>query len=209
MESTKHIYFVLGGPGSGKGTFCSNIVKKNPTAFVHLSAGDLLRKFNKEHDPKKCTEAEAERFNTIDHCIKEGLIVPAHITISLILEEVNNSKHQHFLIDGFPRNQGNYDGWNSLSEKYPNIVVAKVLFLECSEETMLKRIYKRADESDEKRVDDNIDAFKKRIHTFVNETKPILELYEQDKMVLRIDSEKTQEEMYNYLVQSKVIPNLQ
>ena len=35
-------FCVLGGPGSGKGTLCSDLVKHN--GFVHLSAGDLLRK---------------------------------------------------------------------------------------------------------------------------------------------------------------------
>ena len=34
-------FFVLGGPGCGKGTVCSHLVKKY--GFVHLSAGDLLR----------------------------------------------------------------------------------------------------------------------------------------------------------------------
>ena len=32
---------VAGGPGSGKGTVCSSLVKEH--GFVHLSAGDLLR----------------------------------------------------------------------------------------------------------------------------------------------------------------------
>ena len=34
-------YFVLGGPGSGKGTLSATLVEQN--GFVHLSAGDLLR----------------------------------------------------------------------------------------------------------------------------------------------------------------------
>ena len=33
--------FVLGGPGSGKGTQCAKIVEKY--GFCHLSSGDLLR----------------------------------------------------------------------------------------------------------------------------------------------------------------------
>lgn len=208
MESNKLIYFVLGGPGSGKGTFCSNVIGKYPERFAHLSAGDLLRKFNKEHNPESCTQVEADRFKMIDQCIKEGLIVPAEITISLILEEINSSKHQLFLIDGFPRNQDNYEGWYRLSEQYSNISIAKVLFLECSEETMLKRIYKRNDESTEKRVDDNIDAFKKRINTFINETMPVVRTYEGKDMVLRINSENTQADMYNDLLSSKLIPDL-
>lgn len=36
-------FFVLGGPGSGKGTLCSDLLKAK-TNFVHLSAGELLRK---------------------------------------------------------------------------------------------------------------------------------------------------------------------
>ncbi|CAI5979026.1 unnamed protein product [Closterium sp. NIES-64] len=35
------IVFVLGGPGSGKGTQCAKIVEEY--GFTHLSAGDLLR----------------------------------------------------------------------------------------------------------------------------------------------------------------------
>ena len=38
---TPTVVFVLGGPGAGKGTQCANIVRDY--AFVHLSAGDLLR----------------------------------------------------------------------------------------------------------------------------------------------------------------------
>jgi adenylate kinase family enzyme len=37
----KRVVFILGGPGSGKGTQCDLIVKK--FNYVHLSAGDLLR----------------------------------------------------------------------------------------------------------------------------------------------------------------------
>jgi adenylate kinase len=35
------VYFVVGGPGSGKGTQCDNLVKDY--GFKHLSTGDLLR----------------------------------------------------------------------------------------------------------------------------------------------------------------------
>jgi len=35
------VFFVLGGPGAGKGTVCQKLVKQQ--GYVHLSAGDLLR----------------------------------------------------------------------------------------------------------------------------------------------------------------------
>ena len=37
----KKVVFILGGPGSGKGTQCDLIVKKYN--YLNLSAGDLLR----------------------------------------------------------------------------------------------------------------------------------------------------------------------
>ncbi len=35
------VVFILGGPGSGKGTQCERIVRD--FGYVHLSSGDLLR----------------------------------------------------------------------------------------------------------------------------------------------------------------------
>ncbi len=40
--STCRVLFVCGGPGSGKGTICGLMSKKNPQ-LVHVSSGDLLR----------------------------------------------------------------------------------------------------------------------------------------------------------------------
>ena len=37
----KKIVFIVGGPGSGKGTQCDRIVEKY--GYCHLSSGDLLR----------------------------------------------------------------------------------------------------------------------------------------------------------------------
>lgn len=40
-EKAFEVVFVLGGPGSGKGTQCGRLVEH--FGLVHLSAGDLLR----------------------------------------------------------------------------------------------------------------------------------------------------------------------
>ena len=53
--------FVLGGPGSGKGTQCAMIVER--FGYHHLSAGDLLRA------EKQSGTAEGEMINEF---IKEG-----------------------------------------------------------------------------------------------------------------------------------------
>lgn len=68
------VIFVLGGPGSGKGTQCANLV--SGYGFTHLSAGDLLRA---EQD-----RPESEFGNLIKEYIKEGTIVPMEITVKLL-----------------------------------------------------------------------------------------------------------------------------
>ena len=62
------VVFVLGGPGSGKGTQCANIVKE--FKWGHLSAGDLLRA---EREKKNENAALIESF------IKDGKIVPVEV----------------------------------------------------------------------------------------------------------------------------------
>ncbi len=42
MDSKPEVVFLLGGPGSGKGTQSAKIVET--FGHIHLSAGDLLRK---------------------------------------------------------------------------------------------------------------------------------------------------------------------
>ena len=124
----------MGGPGCGKGTQCANLVKDY--GFVHLSAGDLLRQ---ERDSGS---KDGELINGI---ILEGKIVPVEITVNLIKKAMQNNgwSQKKFLIDGFPRNEENQEGWvkhmgNEVDMKF-------VLFLECSEENMIDRINKRGE----------------------------------------------------------------
>ena len=68
-----YVLFVLGGPGSGKGTQCALLQEKG---FHHLSAGDLLRE-----ERSKPGSKEGEM---ISQFIAEGKIVPAELTIRLL-----------------------------------------------------------------------------------------------------------------------------
>lgn len=97
------VIFVLGGPGSGKGTQCAKLV--SDYGFTHLSAGDLLRT---EQD-----RPDSEFGNLIKEYIKEGTIVPMEITVKLlenamraVLDEKKGKDDEggemagRFLIDG-------------------------------------------------------------------------------------------------------------
>ena len=64
------VIFVLGGPGSGKGTYCARMVADR--GFPHFSAGDLLRAER---------ASGSELGNTINSYISKGALVPAWITV--------------------------------------------------------------------------------------------------------------------------------
>lgn len=123
--SKPQVVFVLGGPGAGKGTQCSNIVSK--FGFVHLSAGDLLR--------AECSKPDSTFGELINTHIKNGTIVPVEITCKLIQNAMEASAANRFLIDGFPRNKENMLGWNKAIGDQVNLLF--VLFLDCPQDVCI------------------------------------------------------------------------
>ena len=95
---------------------------------MHLSAGDLLRQ---ERD------SGSKDGDLISSYIKNGQIVPVEITIALLRKAMENSSTKKFLIDGFPRNENNLDGW--VSEMSGRCDVKFVLFFDCPEEVRKER----------------------------------------------------------------------
>lgn len=179
-------FFVLGGPGSGKGTNCGKLV--NEHGFVHLSAGDLLRAERDSGSPNG---------DLINNIILNGQIVPVEITVNLIKNAVEKAggASKKFLIDGFPRNEDNYAGWNKVMGD--SCDVKFILFLDCEEQAMIDRINKRAAESGaEVRNDDNIDVLKKRFKTFRDQSLPIVDIYEKQGKVKKINSNQEPGKVY-------------
>lgn len=111
----------------------------------------------------------------INQCIVEGKIVPVEITCQLLKKgmEKQGWAAKRFLIDGFPRNQDNYDGWARVVGD--QVDVPFILFMDADEDTMISRIIERSKTSG--RNDDNIESLKKRFATFRNETMPIVDFY--------------------------------
>lgn len=92
-----------------------------------------------------------------------------------------------FLIDGFPRNQDNLDGWIKQMETKVNLQF--VLFFDCPDAVCIDRCLNRGTG----RTDDNIDSLKKRFNVFYGETMPIVDHYERQTLVRRLNSEKPAE----------------
>lgn len=183
-DSKPSVLFVLGAPGSGKGTQCANIIEKYN--FAHLSAGDLLRaERNTPGSPYG---------NLIEEHIKNGTIVPVEITCSLIERAMHANSQNYFLIDGFPRNKDNLDGWEREMKEKVNIL--GVLFFDCSDEVCMGRCLARG-AAGSGRSDDNEESLRKRFFTYRNDTMPIINYYKEQELVYKVDANRPANEVFN------------
>lgn len=112
-------------------------------------------------------------------------IIPSNPIYPLLLQA--DSAKNKFLIDGFPRNQDNLEGWIEQMEAKVNLQF--VLFFECPDGVCIDRCLNRGTG----RSDDNIDSLKKRFNVFYTETMPIVDYYDKKNLVRRVKSEKPAE----------------
>ena len=94
---------------------------------------------------------------------------------------MENSKGKSciFLVDGFPRNFDNLEGWEQCMQNVAS--VWGVLVYQCPLSVLEERILERAKASG--RSDDNLESLRKRFKTFEDDTVPIIDtlrLLQQD-----------------------------
>jgi UMP-CMP kinase family protein len=181
-KASRKVVFVLGGPGSGKGTQCSKLVEQ--FGFVHYSAGDLLREEAK---------LDTDIGRMIAQMIQDGAIVPGYITIELLRKAIfnhPNSENTQFLIDGFPREMK-----QALDFERQVTPAQFVLFFDCPEQVLEERLLKRGETSG--RSDDNMISIRKRFQTYQRQTIPVIEYFGAQDKVRKIDSAMAVHEVFN------------
>eukprot|EP00053_Salpingoeca_punica_P010316 m.92832 g.92832 ORF g.92832 m.92832 type:complete len:237 (+) comp15344_c0_seq2:2-712(+) len=181
MKAT--IVFVLGGPGSGKGTQCARI--SSEFAYKHLSTGDLLR-------------AEVASGSALGKECKSimdaGGLVPVDSTLSILRNAMRDSvvaeNCSRFLVDGFPREMVQITAFQQKFGRDCDFV----LYYECSDEEMTKRIMKRGETSG--RSDDNAEAIKKRLATFRSQTMPAVQHYFARRKLREVGAQRGVDEVW-------------
>lgn len=195
---------MLGAPGSGKGTQAKFITQKY--ALPQISTGDLLRDAVKR---ETVLGIKAKEF------LNTGTLVPDEIVLELLKERLlNDDCSNGFILDGYPRNL-------TQAKQLANITdIDLVVNIDVDYSLLVTRITGRRtckncgaifhiefnpptqEETCDKcsgdlyqRTDDTEEIVKKRLETYENQTKPLIEHYTSQGNLKTLISDGTIDEM--------------
>ena len=186
----RNIIFIA-PPAAGKGTQSELLSEKY--GYVHISTGDLLRS----------VDAESDLGKEVNEIIKNGNLVSDEIIFRLLEEKLKTVSNK-VILDGFPRTITQAQKFEEFSKEY-GLEDYIVVYINISEEEAMQRAlgrlgcsscgkiyHKYSPEAKPKvdgicdicgaslvsRDDDNEESFKKRFNTYIENTKPLIEYYE-------------------------------
>lgn len=184
-------YVIFGPQGSGKGTQSELLCKHY--GFVHISLGDIFRWHMANH-----TKIAAR----ITRIMNQGLLVPDEI----VEEVVHDRLEEHdwnwgFVLDGFPRTRPQaeflFENWN----------LDAVIYLDVPDDVVEERVMKRAAtvpagqvHSFTKRLDDTPEVLRVRLREYHEKTKPLIELYDEKRLLRRVNAMGPVEEVFEDIV---------
>jgi len=195
---------LLGAPGAGKGTQSSNVV--DAYGVEHVTTGDALRA-NKDMETDHGTPREY---------MEAGELVPDPVVNEIVaaaLEEADG-----FVLDGYPRNLSQVEYLDGITD------LDLVALLDVDRGELVGRLTGRRvcsecgtnfhvefDQPEEEGVcddcggeliqrdDDNEETVNERLDVFEENTRPVIDHYEETGQLVRIDGEGTPEEVWDDL----------
>ncbi len=195
---------ILGAPGAGKGTQVD--ILSQEMNLSHIASGDLFRQALEER-----TEVGLLAKSYMD----KGQLVPDEITIRMILERIAKPDcASGCLFDGFPRTLRQAEVLDrAFKEQGKNI--DKAIYIEVPSEQLVQRLSgrwlcrtcqtpyhtissppKTPGKCDKcggelyQRSDDNEETVKERLNVFFAQTVPILDYYEKQSKLIRVDGNR-------------------
>ena len=191
------IYILTGGPATGTGTRSDILAKA--LNIPHISTGDMLRE-------------KAQKDEELKASLSRGELVPDSMINALLEERITRKDCVNgFVLDGYPRTYAQAVELDRLFEKY-GLSITKVMELVVPDELAFKRILerKKCDNCGEQygidfppkvddvcdkcgghlsiRTDDTKETLAKRINTYRENAKEILDYYRDKGLLYTYDA---------------------
>lgn len=201
---------MLGAPGAGKGTQAKRIAKKYN--IPHISTGDIFRANIKE---------KTELGNKAKEYMDKGELVPDDITIGMLLDRIHKDDCKDgFVLDGFPRTipqaKSLTKALSELGEKIDYAINIDVpdesiitrmggrrACLSCGSTYHIKYSAPKKENICDNcgselviRDDDKPETVKKRLEIYHDQTQPLIDYYDNEKILTSVDGTKDMEEVF-------------
>jgi len=210
-------YIFLGAPGVGKGTMAERL--SHDYDFIHISTGDLLRREIEDN-----SELGLKAKNYID----SGWLVPDEIVTDIVSQRLKKlgGSVPGIILDGFPRT---VEQASSLDQVFTEnqIQMTAVILFEADEDLLVKRLSARwicrecgaifntifspprepgkCDRCGSRKLyqrsDDQESTVRDRLQVYRKETAPLIDYYEQKRLLRRVSGTGTPEKNYQNLLE--------
>jgi adenylate kinase len=179
---------LLGAPGSGKGTQGEKLVAH--FGIPKISTGDALR---------AAVAAGTELGRKAKATMDAGQLVANEIVIGIVEERLGQpDAKKGFILDGFPRNTAQAQVLDAMLQRLGQPAIDKAVHLAVDDEEIIQRLLDRAKK--EGRADDKEDVIRHRIKVYNDETHPLLDYYNAQNKVVKVDGVGSLEEIFARIV---------
>lgn len=204
---------LMGPPGAGKGTQAERLV--DDFDLPYYATGDILRAAVKE---------ESELGKEAKGYMDKGDLVPDDVICRVIMERVDSQEAEDgFLLDGFPRTDGQAETLEQALEKRDRSLTA-ALVIEAPDEDVIRRLSGRrickknghvyhlefdppknegvCDQDGSQLVqrdDDKEETVKKRLEVYHDQTESLIDFYEERGLLRRFDGTRQPDEVHNHI----------
>jgi len=138
----------------------------------------------------------SELGQTIKSYIDNGNLVPLEIVINTIKSAIEKAPKDIVLIDGFPRSVEQMKALDEMLKESDDIELVSVIEVEVSEDVARDRVLGRA-----RGADDNVEVFNNRMKVFTEPLKDIQDFYSAQGKLIKINGERTIEEIVDEMEQ--------
>lgn len=207
----------MGLPGAGKGTQAEKVKEKYN--IPHISTGDMFRLAIKDGTD---LGKQAKEF------MDQGALVPDEVTIGIVKERLSKADCENgFLLDGFPRTIAQAEALQALLIDLKQ-TIDYVIHVDVPEENLLKRLTGRrtcptcgttyhvmynppkkegiCDKDGTaliQRDDDKAETVKKRLAINLEQTKPLLDFYQDKGYLVAINGDQEIDQVFQD-IQTKI-----